>query len=514
MTQHQHIAIQIGTDDPLALSIQKKLDKVHYQSTTAKKEITIFRVPSHIRERNKNFYEPRVVSIGPYHRGREDLKCMENEKLRYVRKMLYENPDVTLEDYLEVLRKLESTARKCYYESFEMESNEFIEMLLCDACFIVQLIVNWSFPDSDILSEISWNIPLIKSDLLMLENQIPFFVLQHMFNLFSSTDDDTSNLISPSSDDSMTTEFDKESILSEDSEPEKATLFDCLVEFLQHGDETFSVPEGNKPYCHLLDFYYQCYMLTQGFPMKPRKKILIPFKILGPKIKVFPLISSFKKLTMRKRCLPMIAERKPRMIPCATELQEAGITFKKAKSKSIFSVHFSNGVLTIPYTSVEEARRPQIMNLIAFEQCNGEKYKPLTSYAVFMDCIVNTPRDVLILQQNGIIETKLANEKAVAKFFNQLRYCSYPDYDNHHLAELFKKVKNYCDSPLHKHRAKLHRDYFSNPWTIISFIAAIVLLLLTFLQTVYSVMAYYHPSHWRLTRAECGLFVIQNILWY
>ncbi|XP_078160930.1 UPF0481 protein At3g47200-like [Carex rostrata] len=334
-------------------------------------------------------------------------------------------------------------------------------MLLYDACFIVQLIVNWSFPDSDILPEISWNIPLIKSDLLMLENQIPFFVLQHVFDLFSSNDDDTSNLISPSSDDSMTTESEKESTLSEYSE--KATLFDCLVEFLQHGDEILLVPKGNKPYCHLLDFYYQCYMLAQG---KPRKKTLISFKIFGRKIKMFPLISFFKKLTMRTHHLPMIAERKPRMIPCASELQEAGITFKKAKAKSIFSVHFSNGVLTIPYSSVEEARRPQIMNLTAFEQCNGKKYKPLTSYAVFMDCIGNTPRDVLILQQNGIIENKLANEKAVAEFFNQLRYCSYLDYDNHHLAELFKKVKNYCNSPLQKNKAKLHRDYFSNPWSI------------------------------------------------
>ncbi|XP_078160577.1 UPF0481 protein At3g47200-like [Carex rostrata] len=492
MAQHQYIAIQIISDDPLALSIKRKLEKVPYQSTTTREQITIFRMPSHIRERSKNFYEPRMVSIGPYHRGHEDLKCMEHEKLWYVRKMLCENSDVTLDNYVEVLRKWEPAARRCYYESVEkMDSNEFVEMLLYDACFIIQLIVNWSFPDSDILFGISWNIPLIKSDLLMLENQIPFFVLQRVFELYSSRDNDTSNLISPSSDDSMTagTEFDMES-LSEDSEPEKASLFDCLVDFLKHGTETFLVPEGDNTYDHLLDFYYQCYMRTQGIPTTPRKKFLTPFEILKPKIKVFPLISSFKKLTMSKR-LPMITKRKPRMIPCATELQEAGITFKKAELESIFSVHFSHGVLRIPYCSIEDARRPQIMNLIAFEQCNGKQHKPLTSYAVFMDCIVNTPRDVLILQQNGIIENKLANEKAAAEFFNQLRYCSYLDYDKHHLAELFKKVKNYCDSPWKKHRAKLHRDYFSNPWSIISFIAAIVLLLLTFFQTLFSVMAYY-----------------------
>lgn len=493
MAQLQHIAVDVGRDDPLASSIQRKLDKVSYQLPTAKRQITIFRLPSYIRERNKNFYEPRIVSIGPYHRRRADLKCMEGQKKQYLQQMLSENPDVTLDDYLGVLRKLEPEARRCYYENIEMDSDEFLEMLLFDACFIIQLAVNWSFPDYDIVQNVSWNVPLIKTDLLMLENQIPFFVLRCVFDLYSTRDEDTSTLISPSSDVSMSggTEFDKAS-LGEDSEPEKASLFDVLVTFLQHNEE-FSVPEGDHYYDHLLDFYYQCYMRTQGFPTKPRKKFRL-FEILRPK-KAFPLVSSIKRLTMRRRLHMIAQQRKPRMIPCATELQEAGITFKKAEIKSIFSVQFSHGVLRIPYMSVEEATRPQIMNLIAFEQCSGQEDKPLTSYAVFMDCIVNTQRDMLILQQKGIIENKLANEKAAAEFFNQLRYCCYPDYEKHHLAELFQNVKTFCDSSWQKNRAKLYRDYFSNPWSIISFIAAIVLLLLTFVQTLFTVMSYYHPSH-------------------
>ncbi|KAJ3688816.1 hypothetical protein LUZ61_017980 [Rhynchospora tenuis] len=490
MALPNHLAIEKRTDDPLALSIKKKLESsVTFQSRTTDRPITIFRVPSHIREKHKYFYEPRLVSIGPYHRGSERLKCMEEQKRQYVQKMLYENPDVTLNDYLEVLRKLEPVARLCYYEKIYMDADEFIEMLLFDACFIIQLAVNWSFPDDDIVYDVSWNIPLIKSDLLMLENQIPFFVLQNVFDLYSHRDD-TSDLISPSSTDPMSPDSELDNVsLSEDSEPEKASLFDVLVEFLQHGSETFEVPERNNDYDHLLDFYYQCYMRTQDLPMKRRKKFL-PLKIVIPK-KVSPIIFSIRRLTMRRR-LQMIM-RKPRMIPCATELQEAGITFRKADSKSIFNVHFSNGVLRIPHTPIEEATRPQIMNLIAFEQCSGQKHKPLTSYAVFMDCIVNTSRDVLILQQNEIIENKLADEKEAAEFFNQLRYCAYPDYEDHHLAQLFINVKKYCDSRWQKYRARLHRDYFSNPWSIISFIAGIVLLVLTFLQTFYTVMPYYHP---------------------
>ncbi|KAJ3687996.1 hypothetical protein LUZ61_017160 [Rhynchospora tenuis] len=489
MALPNHLTSEIRTDDPLALSIKKKLESsVTFQSRTTERPINIFRVPYHIRERHKNFYEPRLVSIGPYHRGSERLKCMEEQKLQYVRKMLDDNPDVTLNHYLEVLKKLEPAARRCYYEKIYMDSGEFIEMLLFDACFIIQLAVNWSFPvdDQDIVYDISWNIPLIKTDLLMLENQIPFFVLQNVFDLYSGKVV-PSDLISPSSTDPMSPDSELDNVsLSEDSDPDRASLFDVLADFLQSGSETLTLPEPDNNYDHLLDFYYQCYMRTQKYTMKWRE--------------VSPIISSIRrrlKMIMRRR-LKMVM-RKPRMIPCATMLQEAGITFKKADSKSIFNVHFSNGVLRIPYIVIEEAKRPLIMNLIAFEQCTGQRDKPLTSYAVFMDCIVNKTTDVLILEQNQIIENKMADEKAAAEFFDQLRYCAYLDYEEHHLAEVFVNVREYCDSGWQKYRVKLHRGYrsadlFKNPWTIISFLAAVVLLILAFLQTLYGIMSYYQGS--------------------
>lgn len=480
MAQPDHLAIEIRTDDHLALTIKNKLTEIPFQLVNTNRPITIFRVPSYIRECNKIFYEPRIISIGPYHRDREHLKCMEEQKLLYLKKYLSDNPDVPLDKYVKVLKELEQAARRCYYEKINMDSDQFVEMLLFDAFFIIQLVVNLaSHEETDVLYEIGWNIPLIKSDILMLENQIPFFVLQCVFDLYSSIDDTYASGTLSNVDS-----------ISQDREPPKASLSDVLVTFLQHGYETLELPQADQNFDHLLDFYYHCYMSTQKFPVKLRKKSL-PLELLRPK-KVFPLLSSsIKRLTMRRRP-QKIDKRKPRMVPCATELKEAGMIFKKAESKSIFNVNFSNGVLRIPYTQVEEATRPQLMNLIAFEQCNGQKEKPLTSYAVFMDCIVNTPRDVLILQQHGIIENKLADEKEAAAFFNQLRYCSYLDYEHHHLAELFKNVKKYCDSSWQKYRARLYRDYFSNPWSIISFIAAIMLLFLATVQTLYSVLQYYH----------------------
>jgi len=455
MAQLNYADIEIRIDDPLAISIEQKIDNLQF-NPTRNEQYTIFRVPWYIREMNKNFYEPRIVSIGPYHWNRPHLKTMERQKLHSLRKLRNENPDVTVNMYLRELRELEIAARRCYCERIDMNSDEFVTMLFLDSIFIIQVVVHWTYRNDDgedIVYDIPWNVPLIKSDLLMLENQIPFFVLEKVFQLYS-TRDEGSSCSNPSNDDTS----------SEESEHEKASLFNLLVEFLVHGNDNFPIPGPDNKYDHLLHFYYDCYMSMQGLPeLKPRIKC--------------ELIS-------------------PRMIPCVTELKEAGIAFEKADSKSILDAKFSNGVLKIPYVAFEENTRPRIMNLLAFEQCSRrQKQRPLTSYAVLMDCIINTPKDVLILQKGGIFENKLAGEEEAAMFFNQLRYGVYLDYEEHHYAGLFGEVKKHCKSKWKKYKAKLCRDYFGNPWLILSLFAAVLMLFLTAIQSYYTVLGYYKTPH-------------------
>ena len=156
-------------------------------------------------------------------------------------------------------------------------------------------------------------------------------MLQRVFDLYSGIDDTYSSQ-TPSNFDSS----------SQESEIPKASLSQLLVTFLQHENEPLPLPEADQNFDHLLHFYYHSYMSSQK---------LLAFKFSRPG-KVFPLMSaSIKKIITMRRRLPIIAnnaKRKPRMVPCATRLKDAGITFKKAESKSIFNVNFSNGVLTIP----------------------------------------------------------------------------------------------------------------------------------------------------------------------
>jgi hypothetical protein len=43
----------------------------------------IYRVPNKLRQVNKEAYTPKLVSIGPFHHGLEELKGMEKQKLIY-----------------------------------------------------------------------------------------------------------------------------------------------------------------------------------------------------------------------------------------------------------------------------------------------------------------------------------------------------------------------------------------------------------------------------------------------
>ncbi|XXG86948.1 hypothetical protein AAC387_Pa11g1754 [Persea americana] len=58
------------------------------------------------------------------------------------------------------------------------------------------------------------------------------------------------------------------------------------------------------------------------------------------------------------------------MIPSATELQEAGVEFKRKKSaSSFFDLTFEHGLMEMPRLWVSGYTNTRFRNFIAFEQC-------------------------------------------------------------------------------------------------------------------------------------------------
>ncbi|KAJ4722904.1 hypothetical protein OWV82_006336 [Melia azedarach] len=380
-------------------------------------ECSIFRVPDQLRKINEKAYEPEMLAIGPYHRGKDHLIVIEEYKTRYLHKLLQRRTDISLSDYVMAMRASEERARKCYGGLINMDKDEFVEMMLLDGCFIVEVIRKNYIQElrevDDPIFKLGWMLPFIARDMLLLENQLPFFVLR---KLFSMTD----------------------------------------------------MPNNNQTNYNF--FYMVLYFFYGILPGKACPRGMDAYK--------------------------MNAERHSdwRFICCATEIQEAGIKFQKVEDGFLFDIKFENGVLKIPTLQIGDTSEAIFRNLIAYEQfAHNKNPTHILDYVKFMDCLINSSKDAELLRRRGIIDNWLGDDEVIATLINRLGDAVVLG-DNFFYAEVFYKVNLHCSRRCNKWKAKLRHNYFNTPWAIISFLAAATLLGLTLVQTLFSVLAYFHQN--------------------
>ncbi|TKY46086.1 UPF0481 protein isoform X3 [Spatholobus suberectus] len=142
----------------LETKLTKMLLNVEPPETYGLDKQCIYRVPHIIRETNPKAYTPRIVSIGPFHKardvGKEDdiLGSMEELKLKYLKGFL-NRTQLPIGDFVVKLKGLEESIRR----PKDWEGNDPLLLKL------------WMLDDID-------------HDLILLENQLPFFVLEQLYN--------------------------------------------------------------------------------------------------------------------------------------------------------------------------------------------------------------------------------------------------------------------------------------------------------------------------------------------
>lgn len=120
---------------------------------------TIYHVPRNMKEVYRKAYLPKLVSIGPFHHGARHLWIMEEHKMRYLLRTLGYELDQgkdpckgeelevrslgvvqRLEQLEMVVKELEPRARECYSEFLDIETDEFVKMMVIDGCFLIELL--------------------------------------------------------------------------------------------------------------------------------------------------------------------------------------------------------------------------------------------------------------------------------------------------------------------------------------------------------------------------------------
>ncbi|KAF6134588.1 hypothetical protein GIB67_025703 [Kingdonia uniflora] len=459
-------AKSICSDYEWVISVRDKLEQARQDELFGSwSKLSIYRIPKCLQEPDDKSYVPQIVSLGPYHYGKKRLREMDRHKWRSLNQVLKRTKqDVRI--YFNSMKELEEKARACYEGTITLSSNEFVEMMVLDGCFVLELFrgaaggfKELGYSRNDPVFAMRSLMHSIQRDMIKLENQIPLFVLEHLLDLQIGELDQKVGV------GRLALQFFDPLIPTD--EPLRKSDMDKLESSLGYW-KTFD-PLTDQSGLHCLDVFRRS-LLRSGFQPAPRNWI--------------------KRWSHATR---VADKRRQQLIHCVTELKESGIKFKKRKTDRFWDIKFEDGILHIPRLLIHDATKSLFLNLIAFEQCHLDCSNDITSYMIFMDNLINSPEDVGYLHYCGIIEHWLGSDAEVADLFNRLCQEVVYDVNDSYLSRMSEHVNRYYNHKWNTWLASLRHNYFSNPWAIISFFAAVVLLLLTFAQTFYGVYGYYFP---------------------
>ncbi|KAM3714925.1 hypothetical protein ACJW31_01G370000 [Castanea mollissima] len=344
-------------------------------------ECCIYRGPPYLRKLEEH-YTPQVVSIGPFHRGNAELR-MEQRKLRYLKYFIqrFEVFNISLKDLVRTIKECEESVRCCYVETIRRNNGASIE---------------------------TWLMNAIRFDLILLENQLPFFILEKLFH---------------------------------------------------HAYASRS--SYSRSFIQVMTFNYDYYN-TQGISYSPHLKM----KHFLDLIRTFWLLPSEK--------LPKRGNHVVKHLHLATELYEAGLVFKKGTSSCLFDINFTKGALKMPPLTLDNS---------------SETKAYITNCFILLGFLIRTNKDVNLLVRKGVMLNLLGNNDETRHLVSSLvDNVKYADMNSDYY-RVYKELKAfYWKSifPWHSWLETLQHDYFSSPCKVAWKITVIIFLVLTFLQTIYT----------------------------
>ncbi|KAG2676165.1 hypothetical protein I3760_12G040100 [Carya illinoinensis] len=435
--------------EEIAASIRDKFLQTYDQlPPPSEHRRSIFRVPNMLRRHNEKAFMPEVVSIGPFHHGNTQLQAMENIKLLYL-SSLFVRTGFGLERSVEAILRIQQECRACYADPVvdQILFHEFIEMMVIDGCFILEFLCRYldkrrgihgehNDPNDSVFTT-SWMPRKIVADLLLLENQLPWCVLDCLSNVMIS--------------------------IGEDRIPTVASL--VAVPFLEYrmfrmGNEI----SPKRTYKHLLDCF--------------RAQLVGSCTIQLPELR---FEDSWEEALVWKP------------IASVTELLDFEVGFFPAPDgDSILDVKFEDGKMKIPEIFIEENTKSLFRNLIALEHCDPSMGTEITSYAAILGCLVKSPADALHLKQKYILHIgSSVNEDPAISFLHSLRNDT--SFHGPHYLDLCRDVNTFQSEPFRRYKATLRRDYnLKDPTTFLTVVYGIAFsLFLGILQTIFAILSYF-----------------------
>ncbi|KAF8024773.1 hypothetical protein BT93_F1831 [Corymbia citriodora subsp. variegata] len=402
----------------------------HLKQSAGNPSCCIFRVPASLKDLNPKAYKPRIVSI-----ARTTMGMIEEHKPRFFEALLARtiSSGVDFNHFFTAIALKEKEIRDCYSEPLTFGSAELIEMMVLDGCFIIELfrVIDSIIPREwdDPLFSMLWPFTSFIRDFLCLENQVPFFVLQTL--------------------------YDMSKLPSEPPSVELALRFFNYA--VQRPLEDLKRYYGVSNVKHLLH-------LIQLSPID------IPVEE--------PRESNPEYL---------------QLVPSVTKLRRSGIKFKPGKCDGWLQIRFTDGLLEIPPLATDDLTGSFFLNCVAFEQCYCHCQSHITSYVTFLGCLMPTADDASYLSDCNVLENYYGTHTDVASFFNDLGKNLVFDISRCYLAGVMMDLNSYHRTRWRVRWTGFKHTYFGTPWYLISALAASFGLMLAFIQSFFALYGYVLP---------------------
>ncbi|KAM0918476.1 hypothetical protein ACQ4PT_008995 [Festuca glaucescens] len=181
------------------------------------------------------------------------------------------------------------------------------------------------------------------------------------------------------------------------------------------------------------------------------------------------------------------------MVPSVSELVNAGIQIA-ATTGDLSTICFDckTATLHLPAVTVDSNTEVMVRNLVAYESSAASGPLVLTRYTELMNGIIDADEDVALLRQRGVLLNRMKSDGEVTKLWNgmsrSVRLTKVPAMD-----KAVEELNRYYNGRWRVKTKRFMRKYVFSSWQLLTFLAAIMMLMLTTLQAFCSV---YTCSRW------------------
>ncbi|KAI8556899.1 hypothetical protein RHMOL_Rhmol05G0292200 [Rhododendron molle] len=481
----------------------------------------IYKVPEDLRQLNECAYVPRLIAIGPLHRKGEHLpKPMQDVKMDYANRLFLrmtkgmadpnEEKDKLIQECVEKLKiekydaegevTLVDMAKKYYAEELELNDEEMVEMMLVDGCFILELLHTnylqvqdsssipkptnggksgsksngrgFEQPRADPICNSILTANIVRHDLMLFENQIPFFVLEHLFEhtLAKIPVDQTTGCPPKLSLEGYVRSYFSEFLSLEGGQSSGCLASDhCILSVDDSPKESkqgkTESGKANDAYYHILHLIHRSYIPGEG---------------------------EETELNSTKHCELTLS---------ALDLHYAGVKF--VPTTDLHEVRFINtGIgcwqcrtleFQIPTISIRNTTESFLRNVIALEQCSTRVPRYFTSYAKLMDMLINSEDDVRVLKNDKVIHNYLSTDKDVRDLFNKL--CKEVVLEDFHFYKDCRVASEFNMCWRTRAVRYVTRLFVASPWPVLAFFMGIAAFAIAVYQFGYRIRTQVRHDH-------------------